>query len=340
MTENKSMLAKNWPIVAPIGILVLVLIGFMFLFIVQENDHVIITRFGDPQLERNTSPGLTLKWPYPVEEIWRHDKRVHVYPSTDRHAPTKGEFEEVYTSDKSNIIVSIALTWSVWADESQTDMKQNIVKYMNNVGTVREAEIKLNDLVRSAKTAVFGRHAYSELINSEGSEIDTIERELFTHVQEQAQELYAIDVQTLSISHLGLPEKTTALVFQRMIAERKREADRIKAEGKREADRIRAEGKRIADQIISEGRKKAKKARSEGDVAAAASYQTFQKAPELAIFLRQLKALPLLAGKRTFLYLDFTTPPLNLMSPKMLRNLQNNKLEVGTVNSRKEKSDK
>jgi membrane protease subunit HflC len=340
MAEKENMLKRNWPIVVPIGILVAILVCFMFAFIVDENDHVIVTRVGAPQLEKNTAPGLRWKLPYPIEEVWRHDKRVHVFPSTDADHPTKGEFEEVYTADKINIIVSVSLTWSVWADESLTDMKKNIVKYMNNVGTAKDAEVRLNDLVRSAKTSVFGKHTFGELVNEDKSKvrIDVIEDELHKEIREQALDRFAIDVKTVSISHVGLPEKTSKIVFDRMKAERKREADRIKAEGERDASNIRAQGDRESRETISKAKKEATKIRAEGDLAASDSYKTFQKAPELAMFLRQLKALPALVEKRTFLYLDFTTPPLNIMSPEVLRNLQNNSLKVKTVNGTEKKA--
>ena len=326
--KEKNTFAANWFIVAPIALLVLILISFTFLFIVDENDCVVITRFGAPQLERNVSPGLRFKYPYPIEEVWRQDKRIHVFPSKYDGVPTKGEYEEVYTADKINVIVSVSLTWSILYDKSTVNANENLIKYMNNVGTLKDAETKLNDLLSSAKTAIFGKHVFGELINENAAmvKLPEIEKELYDMVRYDAMRLYAIDVKTLTVSHLGLPEKTTKIVFERMRAERKREADRIRAEGERDAANIRAKGDRESQEIISKARKEAMRIKSEGDLAAAESYKTFRKSPELAMFLRQLKALPALVRKRTFLYMDLNTPPLGIMSPDTLHNLRNNVL--------------
>ncbi len=334
MAEKQNLpkkLMQHKPVVALIVVVAVIFVLFLFFFQVDENEVAIVKRFGKPILERDTSPGLCRRLPYPIEEVWTHDTRLFVFPKMgDSKNPTRGEYEEILTADKINIIVTVYLTWSIPHDTADANYKDEIVKYMEEVENREAAEDKLNSIVRGAKTAVFGRHKFSELINDDPSKIrmDAIEAELAEAIRAEARENFSIYVKDVGISYLGLPDNITQKVFERMRAERKRETDRIIAEGKAEAEKLRAEADRQKQRIISEAKGEATQIRAKGDKLATQSYDAFKENPELEIFLRQLAALEKISKKKTYLLLDTTTPPLNLMTLETLENLKMNRLKV------------
>jgi membrane protease subunit HflC len=302
--------------------------AFLFLFQIEENQHVIISRFGDPQIHRDTTPGLCRRLPYPIEEVWQHDKRIQVYPpitiTTDK-STTPGNYEEILTADKINVIVTVFLNWRVLGESPKT-----VLDYKQKVGNPEEAHKLLSGIVRAAKEYVIGRHSFGELINSdpEKVQISKIEAELLTYVKAEARKLYSIDVVHVGISHLGLPEGTTEKVFERMKAERERVAKGITSRGKAEAEKIKAEADGLSKKTLTEAQAEATKIRAEGEKLAAESYRVFSEDPELALFLRQLTALKIV-GKDANIVLDTETPPLNLMTRQAFDNLVEGKLGDG-----------
>ncbi|RMD82800.1 MAG: hypothetical protein D6820_03175, partial [Lentisphaerae bacterium] len=138
---------KHWPIAVLIALVAVIFFCFLFLFQIQQNEYALVLRLGHPQLDRDTSPGLRWRLPYPIEEVWRHDNRIYTFPTTSTDNPTKGELEEVYTADKINIVVTVYLTWRIWADETMSlrQRNENILRYMQQVGKASVAEKRLNE---------------------------------------------------------------------------------------------------------------------------------------------------------------------------------------------------
>ncbi len=326
--------SQHLPIVVLVAVVALIFLLSLVLYQVPETEYAVVKRFGSPQLERRTAPGLHLRWPWPIEEIWRHDNRIQVFTGT------KGELEEVYSADRKNLIVTVFITWKIMElppdsnegkQERKEREKQNNeyrIKYMNAVKTQEEAENKLTDLLRDAKRSVFGKHDFSALVNIDPGKVKIaeIEDEMLAELKQKASELYAIEVKSLGVCHLGLPEDVTQQVFARMKAEREREAKEITSKGEAEAEKIRATAERDKLERISQAQKEAKQIRAEGDQLANEWYKRFQKNPELAIFLRQLVAVRKILKDKTYLILDTTTPPLNVMTLETLQKLSQGQL--------------
>ncbi|MCH2175896.1 MAG: protease modulator HflC [Lentisphaeria bacterium] len=304
-TEKK----KSKFVVALIAIVSLIFIASLFFYTVEENQYAVVIRLGEPQIESDTSPGIHAKLPYPIDDVWYHDRRAMVF------AGNSGELEEVLTKDKINVIVSVYITWRV--DPNQ------VVTFMNRVKTTENAQEKLTDLIRSTKNNVIGRHSFSEFINANQDIINLqeIQDEIYREIAADAQELFGIEVRSAGIQHFGLPENTSQKVFERMRAERKREADTIRASGRAESSRIKAEADTKRAEIISTARAEATTIRAQADKLANQSYQEFAKDPELASFLFELEALEKMLNKDTYLILDTTTPPMNLFSEEYLKKM-------------------
>jgi membrane protease subunit HflC len=100
-----------------------------------------------------------------------------------------------------------------------------------------------------------------------------------------------------------------------MRAERQRLSAKYQAEGEREAKIIRAQADGTANEILANARAQAARTLGDAEVQAQEYYRVFEKNPELAVFLFQLRALEASLKDKSHLILDQQTPPFNLLAP-------------------------
>jgi membrane protease subunit HflC len=278
-------------------ILVIVFFLLLFTFQVRQTEVVMVTTFGRPT-RPVTEPGLKFKWPYPIQKIYRFDKRTQNF---------EDDFEETLTRDNYNLLANVYVGWTV----------SNVELFFNTFpgATPQAAEPALKGLIRSAKNAVVGQHTFADFISTDAKQLKfvQIENEMLEHIKAEALQKYGIGIEFLGIKKLGLPESVTQKVFDRMTAERQREVDRLKAQGEAEAMRIKSAADRDRDKILAEADRKASDIRAQADAEAATSYKAFEQHPELAVFLLQLNALEASLKNRSTLILDEHTPPFNLL---------------------------
>ena len=124
---------------------------------------------------------------------------------------------------------------------------------------------------------------------------------------------YGIEVISVGVNTINVPKTISEKVFDRMIAERKRIADKYIAEGNAEARKIRIEADSKRTIKLAEAEAEAKEIRAKGDAEAAKFYAVFKENPELAEFLRKLDSLRVVMKGRTTLVVDTRTPPFDLL---------------------------
>jgi len=306
--SNRTFL-QHWPVVL-LGIVVLsIFVVVLVVFQVKETEHAVVMTFGQPKMAGSGaaarvhvySPGLHMKWPYPVDSVWRHDNRLQCYELK------RGQVEQVQTADQYQIIVTTYVLWKVGEPGL----------FLKRVNTTAEAENKLDDVVRNSRSIVLGRHNLTELINVDPTQVNmaAIEKEILDHLHEIAMTKYGIDVVFLGFKHLGFPEGVSTKVFARMQAERNRKSEEYRTQGKRDAQMIQARADLQASTRIATAETEAKGIRAEGDRAAAEYYAVFRSHPELAAFLRKLDALRRTLSEKSTLVLDTHTPPYDLLLP-------------------------
>lgn len=291
---------KRNPITITIGVLLLVIFGLLLVFFqVRTTEVAMVTTFGRPS-RAITEPGLGVKWPWPIQQVYKFDKRIQNFES---------QFEQVFTADGHSLLIKIYAGWNI------AQPQVFFPKFGDSVARVEEA---LSGLARSAYSGVVGTHPFSDFISTDEKQLkfEQIEAEILQRIQQDVQaNAYGVEVKFVGIKRVGLPESVTKLVFERMQAERQLLVQRIESEGRREASDIRTTANLASAKILSEADAEATKLRGEGDKLAAASLQTFQQEPELARFLMQLRTLEDFLSDRTTLILDTQTFPLNLLTP-------------------------
>ena len=290
---------KRNPITITIGVLLLFIFGLLLIFFqVRTTEVAMVTTFGKPT-RPVTEPGAYLKWPWPIQQVYKFDKRIHNFES---------KFEQVFTADGHSLLIKIYAGWNI---------TQPQVYFPKFGESVLELEKALSGLARSAYSGVVGMHPFSDFISTDEKQLkfEKIEREILELIQKDVQAKgYGVEVKFIGIKRIGLPESVTKLVFERMQAERQLQVQRIESEGRREASDIRTAANLASQKVLAEADNEATRIRGEGDKLAAASLQVLDQEPELGKFLIQLRALEDFLKDRTTLILDTQTSPLNLLN--------------------------
>jgi len=252
--------------------LILIIAGVVFilliasLFTVDETKQAIILQFGKPVRVISAS-GLNIKIPF-LQTARFFEDRIVEYDS----APT-----EIVTKDKKNLVIDNYARWRI------TDP----LKFMQAVRDESGAQRRLDDIVYSELRVELGRYNLNEIV---ALKRDTIMDEVTERCNVMAQE-YGISIVDVRIKRADLPEENEKAVFDRMRAERLRQANQYRSEGEEEALMIRAQTDKEKVIILADAYKIAETNRGEGDASALKIYaDAFQKDPAFFRFVRTLEA--------------------------------------------------
>ena len=243
-----------------IGLVILLFFALLVLgssfFVVNEYDQVILTQFGKPVGNPHNTPGLKVKAPF-IQRIHRFDRRFLEWDGDPNQLPTR---------DKRFIHVDTLARWRI------TDP----LLFYQRLRDERSAQTRLDDILDGETRNAIANHDLVELIRStnrspEESDLAPEDRSLLDtivngreHIRGQvlknAQNRTAdlgIEVLDVQFKRINYVQEVQQKVFERMIAERRRIADRFRSEGEGEAQRIRGERERDLKQIESEAYRQA-----------------------------------------------------------------------------------
>ena len=256
--------------IAIASLLMLVVLMRTF-FTVDETEHAVITQFGRP-VRTIASAGLKVKWPW--QSLLVFEKRLMVYN------PRPSEF---LTQDKKNIVVDTYVCWRV----------RDPNKFLQTVGDLTGAEMRLHDTVWAAVAAALGNTELTSLVSTTTEKIraQQVMQRVTDQCNEQALDRYGIEVVDVRMKRLNLPAQNQESVFARMRAERERIAKQYRAEGEAEALKIRAEADKEKARILSESYRDAERIRGDGDAQSTRIYaEAYSRDPNFYKLTRTLEA--------------------------------------------------
>mgnify|MGYP001242176081 FL=1 len=254
----------------PIVILVAFVAGGIFLvnmilFTVNEWEQVVVTEFGQPQRVVK-EPGLHFK--SPLEKIRVFEDWLLDYDSTP---------EPIYTKDKKILVLDNYARWRI-ADP---------LLFLQALRTESEGLSRLDDIIFSEMRKELGQHTLSEIVSENREALMS----LVTERSNEAAQSYGIEVVDVRIKRADLPPENEAAVFDRMRAERAREALQYRSEGEEQALTIRAETDLEAAQILATAEEEAQRIRGAGDADALAIYaEAYNDGRKFYKFTRTLEA--------------------------------------------------
>ena len=238
-------------------------------FIIRENQYGLVREFG--RIERVISDsGLYFKIPF-IQEKDTVTKELLLYDIAK---------SDVITQDKKSMIVDSFVLWRV------TDPKV-FTQTLNTSG--QNAEGRINVAVYNSIKNVISSMTQSDIIAARGQKLTNLIKENVTGINQ-----YGIEITTVEIKLLDLPEDNKNAVFERMISERENIAATYTAEGNSDAQKIRNTTDKETAVMLSEANKNAEILKAEGEAEymreIAAAYDGDMKA-EFYSFTRSLDAL-------------------------------------------------
>lgn len=209
-------------------------------FIVRQQEQAIVLRFGEPKDVIN-SPGLKWKVPF-VDTVEYFDKRLLDLDTADR---------EVMASDKQRLIVDAYARYRI------TDP----LKFYQNVRTEEGVQRIVGGLIESEIRGVLVSATLQEVVRDKR---ETLMRRIADNVNKEGKE-YGLEIVDVRLKRTDLPQENLKNVFDRMRADRVREATELRAQGEAENNRIRANADRERTVILAEATKTSDQLRGDGE---------------------------------------------------------------------------
>jgi modulator of FtsH protease HflC len=260
-------------------------------YTVSEQEQVIITQFGEPIGDAITEPGLHFKLPY-AQEKNVFDKRWLEWNGNPNQVPTR---------DKKYIWVETYARWRI----------ANPLLFFQRLRDERGAQSRLDDIIDGETRNVIANHNLIEVVRTSNREFeqaeeaeDVMEAEEMRQVElgrdkitrlilERASQVvpdYGIELVDVQIQRVNYIESVQTKVFERMISERKRIADRHRSEGQGKSAEIRGKKERELKVIESEAYRKTQEIMGRGDAEATTIYaEAYQRNSELYEFSKSME---------------------------------------------------
>jgi membrane protease subunit HflC len=226
-------------IVALLAALLVVIVGYMSLFTVQQTEQTIVLQFGKP-VDVVTDPGLHFKAPW--NSVINIDKRI-----LDLENPS----QEVIAADQKRLVVDAFARYRI----------KDALRFYQSVGSIQAANLQLTSLLNAALRRVLGEVTFITVVRDEREKLMARIREQLDHEADG----YGIEVVDVRIRRADLPEQNSQAVYQRMQTERQREAAEFRAQGGQKAQEIKSKADREATVIIAEANSQAEQTRGVGD---------------------------------------------------------------------------
>jgi membrane protease subunit HflC len=283
---------KGFIIWLVLGILLLIII-FSSAYIIKETEQVIITQFGEPIGDPVINPGVHFKLPI-IQNANFFEKRFLEWDGDPNQIPTK---------DKKFIWVDTYARWRI------TDP----LKFFQRLRDERGAHSRLDDILDGETRTAVANHHLVELVRStnrefqkdveevEGEETEIfqtikfgrekITREILQAASERVKDL-GIELLDLRLKRIDYVEEVRIKVYERMITERKRIADKYRSEGQGQASKILGEKERELKRITSEAFKTSQEIKGKADALATTIYaRAYDRSSESREFYRFLKTM-------------------------------------------------
>ncbi len=276
------------------------------LYIVDETEQVIITRFGKPIGNPITEPGVNFKLPF-LHQAHFFEKRFLEWDGDRNQVPTK---------DKRFIWVDTYARWRI------TDP---LLFYQRLTDELR-AQSRLDDIIDGATRDAVANHDLVELVRSSNREpiVDQdlaaadLQNELVdiqkgrARIMEEILKAAAenslglgIEVIDVRFKRIDYNDDVRQNVYERMIAERQRIAQRFRSEGQGDSARIRGEKERDLKEITSEAYRRAQEMVGKADAEAASIYaEAYNRDPQFYQFLKTMETYPQALDQESWLILS------------------------------------
>lgn len=256
--------SMTWMLVAVLALFVL----SNAVYVIKETERGVLLQFGevvDPDLK----PGLHVKIPF-VNNVRKFEGRLLTVDSTA---------ERFFTQEQKALIVDSYAKFRVANTEKfYTATNGEEARAIALLGQRINDGLRNQVAVRTIQEVVSGQR-------------DQLMADLTEALSELALNEYGVEVVDVRVKQIDLPPDVSESVYQRMNAEREKEAREHRALGQELAEGIRAAADREVTVIEANAYRDAELIRGEGDAQATAIYaEAFNQDREFYSFTRSLRA--------------------------------------------------
>ena len=235
-------------------------------YTLNETEQAIITQFGEPVGDAVQEAGLKFKLPW--REVHRFDKRW---------LPWDGDANQIPTKDKKFIWVDTYARWRI----------EDPLQFFVSVTNEQQAQSRIDDIIDGQTRNAVASFDLIEIVRATDREfavtevlLGMLEQEVPTQIQSGRDEITrrilessSVAVKTLGIElvdvqfkRINYTEEVRESVYQRMISERQRIAERSRSEGLGRSAEIRGQKDRDLQRIESEAFRTAEETRGNADL--------------------------------------------------------------------------
>jgi len=284
----------------------LLLVLFASFYTVSETEQVVLTQFGKPVGSVIATAGLHAKVPF-VQTVHTFDKRWLEYDGYPNEIPTR---------DKKYIGVDAYARWRI----------ADALRFFQAVHDERGGQSRLDDIVDGETRNAVASFDLIEIVRSTNRPFVTTEElqgigateastpittgrdRIAQRILERAAKItpaFGIELVDVRFKRINYTESVQQSVFQRMIAERRRIAERSRSEGQGRAAEIRGQKERDVLAATSVGYKGAQELKGKADGRATSIYaRAYGRDPAFYEFTKSLETLQSALGRDSTLVLS------------------------------------
>jgi membrane protease subunit HflC len=267
-------------------------LGGCAFYTLDETEQAVITRFGEPRGAPVTTPGLHLKVPF-ADTVNRFEKRWLEWTGDPNQIPTK---------DKKYIWVDTFARWRI----------SDPLRFFQRMRDERTARSRLDDIIDGETRNAIASYALIEAVRATSREFaddealagdlapeaaervevgrDRLTRQILERASAVVAE-FGVELVDVQMKRINYVDDVQVKVFERMISERRRIAERSRSEGMGRSAEIRGQKERELKAIESEAYRRAEELKGRADAEAARIYaEAFGRDPEFYSFVRTLEA--------------------------------------------------
>ena len=300
------MKQKTIGIVVIAALLALIILSDAY-YIVSETNQVILTQFGEPVGGAIMNPGLHVKLPF-IQKTHFFEKRWLEWDGDSNQIPTK---------DKKYIWVDTYARWRI----------SDPLVFFQRVRDERGAYSRLDDIIDGETRNAIANHDLIEIVRSSNRPFETTgELQEFLDVATVLEKVevgrekinaiilkatsaitpeYGIELRDVKLKRVNYVDDVQRKVFDRMISERKRIAERYRSEGDGKSAEIRGQREREAKRIESEAYRQGQEIMGKADAEATQIYAAaYNRDPAFYQFVKTLDTYREIMGRETVLILS------------------------------------
>jgi membrane protease subunit HflC len=251
-------------ILAVLGVAAVVL--YSSAFIVHQNEQALVLRFGKAQ-PAITQPGLHWKMPF-IDTVEKFDKRILDLDTTE---------QEVTASDQQRLIVDAYARYRI----------VDLLKFYQNVHDEDRVREVVGPLIESEIRRVLGSATLQEVVKDKR---ELLMKQIAEQVNSEGRD-YGLEVVDVRIKRADLPQENLVKVYDRMRADRVREATELRAQGEAESNRVRANADKDVTIIKATATQKSDEIRGDGEAKRSRIFaEAFGQDPDFFRFYRSMQA--------------------------------------------------